>query len=67
MLAEISMKNKRKKEIEDWMNQLQDTIDNIPESGTHSVSRPKYTQMTNEVNMNCFISYRYRTQIGSTN
>lgn len=56
MLAEISMKNKRKKEIEDWMNQLQDTIDNIPESGTHSVSRPKYTQMTNEVNMNCFIS-----------
>jgi hypothetical protein len=56
MLAEISMKNKRKKEIEDWMNQLQGTIDNIPESGTHSVSQPKHIQMTNKVNMNCFIS-----------
>ncbi len=35
------MKNKRKKEIEDWMNQLQDTIDNIPESGTYLVSQSK--------------------------
>lgn len=38
MLTEISMKTKRKKEIEDWINQLQETIDKIPESGSHSVS-----------------------------
>jgi predicted alpha/beta hydrolase family esterase len=38
MLTEMSVKNKRKKEIQDWIKQLQETINQIPESGTHSVS-----------------------------
>ncbi len=37
MLIEVSLKTKRKREIEDWIEQLQDAIDKIPESGTHSV------------------------------
>lgn len=38
MLTEVSLKTKRKREIEHWIEQLQDAINKIPESGTHSVS-----------------------------
>ena len=38
MLTEISLKSKRKREIEDWIEQLQVAINKIPESDKHSVS-----------------------------
>ena len=38
MLTEISLKSKRKREIEDWTEQLQVAINKIPESDKHSVS-----------------------------
>lgn len=37
MLTEISLKSKRKKQIEDWIAELEQVVNKIPESGKHPV------------------------------
>lgn len=37
MLTEISLKCKRKKQIEDWIAEFEEVVNKIPESGSHSV------------------------------
>lgn len=37
MLTEVSLKSKRKKEIEDWISQFKETVENIPESSKYPV------------------------------
>lgn len=38
ILAEVTLKNKRKQEVEDWVTQLREAINSIPNDKEHPVS-----------------------------
>ncbi|XP_057371502.1 nucleolar protein 6-like [Daphnia carinata] len=50
MLTEISMKSKRKKQIEDWIVEFEEVVNKIPESGSHSISD---TAWLNKLKVKC--------------
>lgn len=50
MLTEISLKCKRKKQIEDWIAEFEEVVNKIPESGSHSISD---TAWLNKLKIKC--------------
>lgn len=48
MLGGISLKSKRRKEIELWIAQIQESITSIPESDMHPVGYFFQTQIVNQ-------------------